>query len=151
MMEKTENQNRYILPVYRVTARVLGKKSITHQEVISAIKSGMPFKSIQALANEYHAASKEICYMLDINPIKLTQRKNLNLPLSLSESDRVIRFARLKEQVLIMTLGDNDVAITWLRRAQEYLDNESPMLHAITECGAENVGNLIGQITHGIF
>ncbi len=50
-----------------------------------------------------------------------------------------------------MTLGDNDAAITWLRTQQEHLDNESPMLHAITECGLESVRDLIGQITHGTF
>ncbi len=38
MMNDSENKSRDILPIYEVTARVLGKKSIAHQEIIRGYK-----------------------------------------------------------------------------------------------------------------
>lgn len=143
------NSKPHKLKFHKVIARVLGKKSITVRNVEKAIERGLSIKSLYKLAIEYNTTSRDIAHLLDINMVTLMQRGHRKL--SLDESKSVIKFSRLKEKALAMTLGNNDAAITWLHTPLEIFDHKSPIQHSISKRGSEEVEELINRIIQGIF
>jgi putative toxin-antitoxin system antitoxin component (TIGR02293 family) len=108
------------------------------------------FSAISHLEAAFDASQKEIAVILSIAPTTLTRRKKEGL-LHADESDRVVRFARLKDAVLALTYGDDAAAISWLKTPLPILGGDSPLAHASTELGARDVEDLIGRLRHGVF
>ena len=67
------------------------------------------------------------------------------------ESDRLVRFALLKDAALEMMHGNGAATRQWLRTPLEVLGGETPLEHADTELGARDVEDLIRRTQHGIF
>ncbi|MEY8240313.1 MAG: antitoxin Xre/MbcA/ParS toxin-binding domain-containing protein [Cycloclasticus sp.] len=149
--ESYENERfEKLSKTYAVSAKLLGKKKITHQQIIAAVKAGIRTESILILEKEFDSTQKEISTILNISASTMARRFKAGF-LNMAESGRVFRLARLKERALGMTLGDNQAAISWLRAPQEIFKNESPLEHAATELGAGDVDDLIGRIQYGVF
>ncbi len=69
-------------------------------------------------------------------------------PLTVEESDRAVRIARI--QTLAETaFDDSDKANRWLRRPLAELGNEAPLSIAQTEAGARVVETVLGTIAWG--
>lgn len=80
----------------------------------------------------------------------LTHRRARSEPLTVEESDKLLRIARLTEQA-IEVFGDGDHAASWLRRASPRFDGSSPLELARTEHGGRVVEEALTQITEGMF
>ena len=70
--------------------------------------------------------------------------------LTLDESDRFIRIARLFELATMLFAGDADAARRWMLSPARALGRETPLSYARTEAGGREVENLIGRIQHGV-
>lgn len=130
--------------------RVTGVRTGNRANMLASIKKGLKFTVITELEKAFEASQKEIAQLLSIPASTLTRRKNEGR-LHTDESDRVVRFASLKDAALTLMQGDNDAAINWLRAPLEILGGESPLEHASTELGARDVEDLIGRLRHGVF
>lgn len=130
--------------------RITGVDSCERTVMLKALRQGLPYKSITELEKAYCAPRKEIAAVLSIPVSTLTRRKKEGR-LRPDESDRVARFARLKDAAVEMMQGDDDAAVKWLHAPLEILGNESPMEHSSTEMGARDVEDLIGRIQYGVF
>jgi putative toxin-antitoxin system antitoxin component (TIGR02293 family) len=108
---------------------------------------GLPLTSLDALVTMGYTT---IELQSVINPRTLRHRRARNEPLSVEESDRVVRLLRVAlaaERVF----GDKDQAWTWLRRTNPRLDNQSPMTLLATETGARAVEEELVQVDEGMF
>ena len=75
-------------------------------------------------------------------------RKSKKQPLTIEESDRVVRLTRI--QVLAEDVfGDKQKANRWLREKLTMLDGKSPLEAAQTETGARVVEQILAKIDWG--
>lgn len=130
---------------------IIGVDPENHDALLSLVRDGLPASVIKRLEIAYGATQSEIAQALRIPMTTLRRRLRQNEQLTVDESDRVIRLARIKDLALGMMHGDDQAAVAWLRTPREILGNESPMVRANTEVGAREVEDLIGRIRHGVF
>ena len=68
----------------------------------------------------------------------------------MSESDRVVRFARLMGKA-IKVMESEEAARKWLNSPQVGLGGALPLEYAATEVGAREVENLLSRIEYGVY
>jgi putative toxin-antitoxin system antitoxin component (TIGR02293 family) len=78
----------------------------------------------------------------------LRHRKAKREPLSVEESDRVVRLARI-QSLAEDVFGDIDKANRWLREGLGVLDDKSPLEVARTESGARLIEQVLAKIDWG--
>ena len=71
-------------------------------------------------------------------------------PLSVEETDKAVRLARVDEQAARI-FGDAAKAHRWLRKPKAALAGKTPLAYLATEAGARVVEEMLNQIDHGIF
>lgn len=71
-------------------------------------------------------------------------------PLTADETDKALRLTRIGEQA-DRVFGDPEKAKRWLRKPSPALAGQTPIALLKTETGAQAVGELLGQIAHGMF
>lgn len=135
---------------FSVIERVTGTTLQNRVRILGEVKKGLGFSAIHVLEDEYRSTKKEISMALGITQSTMTRRKKEGR-LHPDESDRAVRFARIKDLTLAMMQGEDDAAVKWLHKPLDILMGESPMEHCTTELGAKDVENLIGRIRHGVF
>jgi putative toxin-antitoxin system antitoxin component (TIGR02293 family) len=85
-----------------------------------------------------------------ISPRTLKHRKARKEPLSVEETGRMLRVARiisLADQIF----GNHEKALTWLREVDERLKNRTPLSLLHTEPGGRLVESLLWQIDEGVY
>ena len=85
-----------------------------------------------------------------ISPRTLKHRKARGEQLSVEETDRMLRVARiilLADQVF----GNHEKALTWLRQIDERINDRTPLSMLHTESGGRLVENLLWQIDEGVY
>jgi putative toxin-antitoxin system antitoxin component (TIGR02293 family) len=80
----------------------------------------------------------------------LQHRRSRREKLTVEESDRLLRVARLLSQAESM-YGSRERALAWLRRPVARLENRSPLELMRTDTGARIVEELLVQIDEGMF
>ncbi|MFP3613229.1 type II toxin-antitoxin system Xre/ParS family antitoxin [Paraburkholderia sp. DD10] len=80
----------------------------------------------------------------------LTHRRQHHERLSIDESDKAIRLAKILAQAT-STFGDPDKAMTWLRSGQTRFGGKTALDMASTEHGARLVEEALVQIDEGYF
>ncbi|RZT35533.1 type II RES/Xre toxin-antitoxin system antitoxin [Cupriavidus agavae] len=80
----------------------------------------------------------------------LSHRRDKGQPLTIEESDKAIRLARILAQAT-NTFGDAERALHWLRAKQRRLGSITPLEMAGTEQGAHLVEEQLVQIDEGYF
>jgi putative toxin-antitoxin system antitoxin component (TIGR02293 family) len=80
----------------------------------------------------------------------LARRKAINAPLSLEETDKAIRLARIAAEA-DRVFGNPDKAARWLRTPHGNISGQTPLYMLKTEAGAILVGEMLTQIDHGMF
>lgn len=78
----------------------------------------------------------------------LRHRKAKREPLSIEESDRVVRLARIQSMAEDV-FGDVEKANRWLREGLGVLDDKSPLEVARTESGARLIEQVLAKIDWG--
>jgi len=80
----------------------------------------------------------------------LQHRRSRREKLTVEESDRVFRVARLLSQAESV-YGSRERALAWLRRTHPRLRNRTPLEMAKTDTGSRIVEELLVQIDEGMF
>jgi len=92
-------------------------------------------------------SKQEIAYFI-ISPRTLRHRKARREPLTVEESDRVVRLTRI-QALAEDVFGDVDKANRWLREGLGVLDGKSPLDVAQTESGARVIEQILAKIDWG--
>lgn len=129
-----------------------GKSSapvFTPSMLIESLKAGLDISELEALRVSLDLPMERLAPMLGISKATL-HRRRISGRLDPSESDRVIRFARLIGKAKdVLESGQN--ARQWLTSPQFGLGAATPLEYAETEVGAREVEDLLGRIEHGVF
>lgn len=123
---------------------------VARQSVQEAIRKGLSVKALKTLEAALDISQSDLTHYLHLSVATLSRRREAGR-FNADESDRILRFARLKELATAMMQGDSDAANRWLKTPRNLLGGETPMEHAQTEWGAKEVETLIGRIEHGVF
>lgn len=130
--------------------RVTGLRKPDRRGTIRKIRLGMQYSSVERLMEDLRVNQKEIAHLLSIPSSTLKRRRDAGR-LQPDESDRVVRFARLRDASTALMQGNEEAAVNWLHTPIDALDHETPLEHATTELGAKDVEDLIGRLRHGVF
>ena len=78
----------------------------------------------------------------------LARRKAANEPLSVEETDKALRLARIA-RLAEKVFGDTDKAGRWMRKPKRALGGDPPRVYLASESGAQVVENMLHQIDSG--
>ena len=118
-------------------------------EFQQAIRKGLPYTALEALATVLKLNQGVITAALGIAPRTLARRKQ-EQHLTPIESDRLYRLARII-QLAAEALGDLDQARVWLARGNRALGGQTPLSMLDTEIGARQVEEALLRINYGMY
>lgn len=118
-------------------------------DIIDAIRSGLHTKVIDYVIAEQGLTREEVEELI-IPRSTLALRKKRHEPLTLEESEHVVRVARILA-LAKDTFADSAKAAAWLRKSNRALKSRKPLALLDTEEGARIVETTLGQIAHGLF
>ena len=117
--------------------------------VVRRLEAGLPVRELVDLQNGLDLPMDKVSSLLGISKATLHRRKAAGR-LDTSESDRVVRFARLLGKAVAVLEGE-EPARQWLNSPQFGLGGAIPLEYARTEVVAREVENLLGRIEHGVY
>ena len=97
-----------------------------------------------------HGYSEEEIFALVIPKRTLARRKAANERLTVEETDKTLRLARIATQAE-RVFGAADKAHRWLRKPKRALRGETPLAYLASEAGARVVEEMLHRIEHGVF
>jgi putative toxin-antitoxin system antitoxin component (TIGR02293 family) len=114
-----------------------------------AVEKGVPLIVLEEFAAYAGFAVKDLLEVV-IPARTLKHRRERREPLSLDESDRLARVARIYE-LSVRVFGDSEKARSWLTRPKLRFDARSPLSMVRTEAGGRRVEEWLIQIDEGMF
>jgi putative toxin-antitoxin system antitoxin component (TIGR02293 family) len=118
-------------------------------ELHDLVHSGLPMKELEDLQASLRVPMEKLVPRLAMSKATYHRRKASG-KLDPSESDRVVRYARLMGRA-VEVLESEDSARAWLNSPQVGLGGAVPLDYAETELGAREVEDLLGRIEHGVY
>lgn len=136
-------------------AAALGGPSVLKTEVRSEFDLASVAKQGISAEAAYRAVASglitaEELYSLVIPRRTFDRRRDEKLPLTVVESDRLLRAMRVVVRA-IEAIGDSAKAELWLRTPNRALRGETPMALLETDIGARLVERTLGRIEHGVY
>ncbi len=126
-----------------------GKITFPPSKLVEVLRIGLPVRELNDLQATLDVPMEKLVPMLGISKATFHRRK-LTGRLDQSESDRVLRYARLMGRAMeVMETQEN--ARQWLTSPQFGLGGAIPLEYAETEVGAREVEDLLGRIEYGVY
>ena len=137
-------------------AEVLGGKKTfrrtvkSSEDLSSSIKAGFPVQTITVLAGRLTMPRTDVARRLGIPQRTLTRRMLPQARLTVEESDRAARMARV---IALATdvLGTSDKASSWLRTPNRALRGQMPIDTLDTDPGYRQVEETLYAIAYGMY
>lgn len=129
----------------RGAADLAGLLGLDEQDLIEAVRKGLPYDAYERLLDVLGIPSRELAEVLMISERTL-RRRRAEGQLAAEESDRLVRVARLVELTLLVFEGDAERAMQWFTRSKSRLNGESPLVRSNTELGAHEVEDMLYAI-----
>jgi putative toxin-antitoxin system antitoxin component (TIGR02293 family) len=130
-------------------ARVLELEGDGPADLLAAVRQGLPFTALEAIANQLDLPSADIGVLLGI-PQRTFARRRKTLLLSPQESDRLYRLARTFAMAAEV-LGSTTKARQWLLTPNRSLAGEVPLQLLDTDIGARQVEEVLLRLSYGVF
>lgn len=130
--------------------KVLGKVIRRADDLAELVHKGLPASSVTALAEKLEVGNAVLSRRLGIPRRTLTRRLSQRSRLTVAESDRTVRLARVFANAVEM-IGDEGKAIEWLRTPNRALGGERPLDQLDTDLGARAVEDILGRIAYGVY
>jgi putative toxin-antitoxin system antitoxin component (TIGR02293 family) len=137
-------------------AEVLGGRKVLRRTVkklddlAALVREGLPAASVTVLAERLDIGSTILSEKLGIPLRTLTRRLSQRSRLTSSESDRMVRLARVFATAVEM-IGDENKAVEWLQTPNRALGGQRPIDELDTDVGAREVEDLLGRIAYGVY
>ena len=124
-----------------------GRPVLPPAKLIAALRAGLPVQELRDLQASLAVPMERLFPMLGLSKATLHRRQTAGR-LDPSESDRVVRFARLMGRAVEVMESEAN-ARQWLNAPQFGLGGAIPLEYAGTEVGAREVEDLLGRIEYG--
>lgn len=118
------------------------------QQILDIVEGQLPTSSIKRLLTLGFTRSEIDQQVIPLRTLQ--HRRSRREKLTVEESDRVLRMARLLSQAEAV-YGSRERALDWLRRPNPRLRNRTPLEMARTDTGSRIVEELLVQIDEGMF
>jgi putative toxin-antitoxin system antitoxin component (TIGR02293 family) len=128
---------------------VLGHEVQDDLDWVDAVEEGLPLGALEA-AIAHEVITREESEALVIPRRTLSHRRQRGQPLSVEESDRLLRIARLDARAREV-FGNTEKARRWLRKPNRPLRGAIPLELLKTGVGADLVLEELVRIAHGIY
>jgi putative toxin-antitoxin system antitoxin component (TIGR02293 family) len=129
--------------------RVLGKTVKKPDDLAELVRKGLPATSFRVLAERLEIANSVLSEKLGIPQRTLTRRLSMRTRLTSTESDRMVRLARVFATAVEM-IGEEGKAAEWLQTPNRALGGGRPLDELDTDVGAREVEDLLGRIAYGV-
>jgi len=113
-------------------------------------RKGLPSATLSKLSGSLGSTRAALIEQLGMAPRTVARRLTRREPLSTTESERVLRLARVLARA-IAVFESQDAAKQWLQEASTALGERKPIDLLATDIGTEVVLNELGKIDHGFF
>jgi putative toxin-antitoxin system antitoxin component (TIGR02293 family) len=113
------------------------------------IERGLPLTAIEEFSAYSGIPVKELLEVV-IPPRTLKHRRQRQQPLSVDESDRLARVAKMYE-LAVKVYGDREDGAKWLLNPKDRFDEKSPLAMLRSEAGGRAVEEFLYQIDEGVF
>jgi putative toxin-antitoxin system antitoxin component (TIGR02293 family) len=133
-------------------ARILGLRRVPANELELAdmAREGLPSSTLSRLSGSLGWTRAALIEQLGIAPRTAARRLTRKESLSTTESERVLRLARVLARA-IEVFESQDAAKQWLQETSMALGGRKPIDLLATDIGTEVVLNELGKIDHGFF
>ena len=125
----------------------VGRPLRNEEDLQAAIREGFPQMVVSVVMHSAGITLKELAATLDLSERSLQRRRGEGR-LARSESDRLYRLARIVA-LAKHYLGNQEIAVRWLKRPNRALGGHTPLESVDTESGARMVENVLGRIAYG--
>ena len=125
----------------------LGTVIASEADLARVVSARIPLKALKHVRRRGSLSNAEID-MFIIPARTQRQRAAKNEPLSVEESDRLVRMTRI-EALAEEVFGDPEKAARWLREPLGELSDKTPLAVAQTEAGARLVEQILAKIDWG--
>jgi len=133
----------------RGPAQVLELEGDRPADLLAAVRHGLPFKALEAIASQLDLPTSDIGALLGI-PQRTFARRRKTLQLSPQESDRLYRLAR-SFAMAAEVLGSTIKARQWLLSSNRALAGEVPLQWLDTDIGSRQVEEVLLRLSYGVF
>jgi putative toxin-antitoxin system antitoxin component (TIGR02293 family) len=130
-------------------ARLLELEGDGPADLLAAVRHGLPFTALEAIASQLDLPTADIGLLLGI-PQRTFARRRKTLQLSPQESDRLYRLARTFSMAAEV-LGSTIKARQWLLSPNRALAGEVPLQWLDTDIGARQVEEVLLRLSYGVF
>lgn len=127
----------------------LCESAFTPAKLVEELHLGLPIEELDRLQASFAVAKDKLALMLGLSKATLRRRMDSGR-LTTSESDRVVRFARLMGKA-VEVMESEASARQWLNSPQIGLGGAVPLQYAETELGAREVEDLLGRVEYGVY
>jgi len=145
-----------MLPKPKAAAEPLAKKIAkkleldadisSESDLAAAVLHRLPLDTLESLAEAGFSEGEIGAFVI---PARTRRHRAMKQePLTIEESDRAVRLARL-QSFAESVFGDAKKANLWLRRGLQELGGEAPLAYARAEAGARVVETILGKIAWG--
>lgn len=114
-----------------------------------ALLAGLPYRAFEYVRSLLDLPLAEVSRLVGI-PYRTLVRRRQDGRFQPTESDRLVRLARIVRRVLDLFEGNLQHARAWLTEPQYGLGGRIPLDFAMTDVGAREVEHLVGRIEYGI-
>jgi putative toxin-antitoxin system antitoxin component (TIGR02293 family) len=126
--------------------RVLGREVTSEADLAHLVQAGIPEQAVAAVQG--HCFSDREIERFVIPARTRRHRRQRRQPLTIEESDRLVRLARV-QALAEDVFGDAEKAGRWLRQGLGILNGQAPLELARTEAGIRVVEQILGRIDWG--
>ncbi|MBN9237265.1 hypothetical protein QV13_05400 [Mesorhizobium hungaricum] len=127
-------------------AAVLGADVRSQADLAMLVRRRLPLATLKGLS--LAGLSEQEIERFVIPQRTRRHRAEKNEPLTVDESDRAVRLARI-QSLAEETFGDPAKANRWLRKELAELSGETPLTVAQTEAGTRVIETILGKIAWG--
>lgn len=131
-------------------SRIFGYKVKSSDDLATSIRAGLPVTTIDVLARRLTMHRTDVAKRLGIPQRTLTRRLSQHARLTIDESDRAARMARIIA-LAVEVLGANERASSWLRTPNRALRGKAPIDEIGTDPGYRNVEDILYAIAYGMY
>lgn len=132
--------------------RVLRRDVRSELELVEVVRAGLPAGALDYFLSQVRdwIASQAEIYQVVGSARTLQRKRTQQAPLSLEESDRLARLARIVVRAE-EALGNDEKAHHWLSVPNRALGGQRPLSLLDSDAGATAVERVLGRIEHGVF
>jgi putative toxin-antitoxin system antitoxin component (TIGR02293 family) len=131
-------------------SKLLKKKIGNSADLVELTRKGLPAEILPVLATGFSMDRKAVAQAVGIPERTLSRRLSSGSLLSMVESDRTVRLARILA-LATETLGDIAKASRWLQTPNRALDGQAPFHLLDTDAGVQSVETILGRIAYGVY